>query len=298
MNHSPAPIKIVDRATGKILTESVMGSKALNFAYNTLLGRSLWGLLFSTGFLSRLMGSFYDSKYSRSAINSLLQIPGLKAEEAEFPPEKYTSFNDFFTRRLKPGSRPVAEGKNILISPADGRLLIYPEISPTVGFPVKGAKRSLNMLCQCQLPAEKYSVAVVRLAPIDYHRYHYPCDCTECGKMVKIAGKYHSVNPVAFAKAPDLFVENTRCITMLDSPFFGKFAYLEIGAFGVGSIVNTSESSQHAKMDEKGFFKFGGSTVILVMEAGKVAFDADLVHNSSRNMETLIRCGEKIGTGV
>lgn len=291
------PVTYIDRATGKLCTESVMGNKALNFAYNTLLGRSLWGFLFGTGVLSRLMGAYYDSRLSHNAIKSLLQIPGLNANEAEMPWQNYSSFNDFFTRKLKPDARLVAVGGNILCSPADGRLLVYPEIAPDIPFPVKGAVRSLNELCGTTLPSESYSVAVARLAPIDYHRYHYPCDCVETGFVKKIAGKYHSVNPIAFAKAPDLFVENTRVITLLDSPVFGRFAYLEIGAFGVGSIVNTAKGENHAKMDEKGMFKFGGSTVILVMESDKVCFDSDLVENSSNNLETLVRCGEKIGTG-
>ena len=295
--NAPLPINYIDRKTGKLCTESVMGNGALNFAYNTLLGRTLWGLLFNTGFLSRLMGAYYDSGLSCNAIKSLLAIPGLNADEAEMPWQNYHSFNDFFTRKLKPGARPFSTDANELSSPADGRILVYPEIAPDKKFPVKGAQRSLNELCATKLPASTYTAAVIRLAPIDYHRYHYPCDCTESGFTQKISGKYHSVNPIAFAKAPDLFVENTRVITLLDSPVFGKFAYLEIGAFGVGSIINTASGSNHLKMDEKGMFKFGGSTVILIMESGKVKFDDDLVENSAKKLETMIRCGERIGVG-
>ena len=289
------PIQYIDRASGKTCTESVMGNKALNFAYNTLLGRSLWGLLFNTGFLSRLMGWFYDSKLSHNSIKSLLAIPGLNAGEAEKDWHEYRSFNDFFTRKLKNGARPAAAGDDVLCSPADGRLLIYPDVEKDVKIPVKGAVRSLESLCAMELPAQKYSVAVIRLAPIDYHRYHYPCDCNDDGKMVKVKGKYHSVNPIAFAKAPDLFVENTKVVTPLFSPVFGKFFFLEVGAFGVGSIVNTAVAGKHEKLDEKGFFKFGGSTVILVMDAEKIKFDPDLIRNSANKVEMLVRCGEKIG---
>jgi len=183
----------------------------------------------------------------------------------------------------------------VLCSPADGRLLIYPDVEKDVKIPVKGAVRSLESLCAMELPAQKYSVAVIRLAPIDYHRYHYPCDCNDDGKMIKVKGKYHSVNPIAFAKAPDLFVENTKVVTPLCSPVFGKFFFLEVGAFGVGSIVNTAVAGKHEKLDEKGFFKFGGSTVILVMDAEKIKFDPDLIRNSANKVEMLVRCGEKIG---
>ena len=293
------PIHLIDRATGNICTESVMGQGALNFAYNTLLGRSLWGLLFNTSVISDLMGLYYDSKLSRKSIKSLLKIPGLKAEEAERSWETYRSFNDFFTRKLKPGRRPAAPGEDVLCSPADGRVLVYQDISKNAEVPVKGAMRSLENLCQMPLQEKSYSVAVIRLAPVDYHRYHFPCACENAGTPFKIKGKYHSVNPIAFSKAPDLFVENTRVITPLLSEIFGKFYFLDVGAFGVGSIVNTAEDRvEHAKLDEKGFFKFGGSTVILVMDSARIKFDDDLVKNSANKLETIIRCGEQIARAV
>ena len=295
---SPAPIQYVDRISGKLQTETVMGNSALHFAYNTLLGRSLWGLLFNTSLISDLLGWYYDSKLSHRAIKSLVDLPGLEAGEAEKDWQEYGAFNDFFTRKLKPGSRTAAEGDDILCSPADGRILIYPDVAPDVKVPVKGAVRSLEELCGMPIPLKKCSVAVVRLAPVDYHRYHYPCECHECGGAKKIRGKYHSVNPIAFKKAPDLFVENTRVITPLKSDIFGNFWFLDVGAFGVGSIVNTSDAVHHGKFDEKGYFKFGGSTVILVMDAEKVRFDDDLVKNSSEQLETRILAGEKIAIAV
>lgn len=294
----PEPITLIDRRSGKILTESVMGGGALHFAYDTLLGRSLWGLLFDTSLPSRLMGWFYDSRLSRSGIATLLKNPGLKPEEAEKDWREYRTFNDFFTRKLKDGARPAAPGEDVLCSPADGRALFYPDIDPEAALPVKGAMRTLSSLCGETLPGRKFSAAVIRLAPVDYHRYHYPCDCRDDGPTKKIAGKYHSVNPAAFRRAPDLFIENTRCITPLFSPRFGRFYYLEIGAFGVGSIVDTAPPGEHGKMDEKGWFKFGGSTVILLMESKKVRFDDDLLENSAKPIETLVRCGERIGTAV
>ena len=70
---------------------------------------------------------------------------------------------------------------------------------------------------------------------------------------------------------------------------------VDVGAFGVGTIVHTCSVGSHAKGDEKGYFKFGGSTVILVLPAGKVVFDGDLVKNSSEGLETRVRFGERIG---
>ncbi len=286
----------IDRATGQECTESVMGDGALRFAYETALGRSLWGILFGSGFLSRLMGLYYDSSLSRKKISSLTSIPGCEAAEAEKDAAEYSSFNDFFIRKLKPGARPADMAENIFSSPGDGRLLIYPDISPDHPITVKGAVRPLNDLCGKMLPAKSYDVAVLRLAPVDYHRYHFPCDCVQTGVSCKIAGKYHSVNPIAIRKRPDLFVENTRVITELRSEKFGTFYYIEVGAFGVGSIVQTAVGEQHRKLDEKGYFKFGGSTIILVLEHGKIAFSPDLLEASAAGKEVRLKMGETIGS--
>ena len=289
------PVFYIDRATGQECMESVMGDGALRFAYETALGRTLWGILFGSGFLSRLMGKYYDSPCSRKKISSLTAIPGCEASEAEKDVSEYTSFNDFFIRRLKPGARPADMSEDVLSSPADGRLLIYSDIQPDHPIKVKGAVRPLNDLCAMELPEKSYDVAVLRLAPVDYHRYHFPCDCVQTGIPRRIAGKYHSVNPIAIKKRPDLFVENTREITELASEKFGTFYFIEVGAFGVGSIVQTSDGVMHRKLDEKGYFKFGGSTVILVMEHGKVAFSPDLLAASADGKEVRLKMGETIG---
>lgn len=288
---------IIDRKSGERFKESVMGDSALRFAYETLLGRSLWGILFNSSFLSDLMGKYYDSPASRKKIAALTSIPGCRSEEAEFPPEKYASFNDFFARKLKAGARPFDPSPETLVSPADGRLLVYSGLKTNDPIPVKGAQKTLNDLCCGKLSADSsWAVAVVRLAPVDYHRFHFPCDSKQADLPLTVKGKYHSVNPVALARRPDLYVENTRQITGLTSGVFGTFYYLEVGAFGVGSIIQTSVPGEHRKNDEKGFFKFGGSTVILIFEDNKLRWDDDLLKNSAAGMETLIRCGERLGS--
>lgn len=287
-------IKYLDRATGEIITESVMGDGALRFAYNTLLGRTLWPVLFGGRFISSLMGRYYDSARSRKDIAKLIAIPGCRPEEAEHPAEYYRSFNDFFARRLKAGARPVDNNENDLVSPADGKILVHADLLPSTPIPVKGAKRSINELCGGTLPEKPFTVAVVRLAPVDYHRYHFPCDCSMDGALKVIPGRYHSVNPVALLRHPDLFVENTRHIAKFVSPLFGDFLMIEVAAFGVGSIIQTSTGKDFRKMDEKGYFKFGGSTVIMVFESDRIRFDEDIMTASARNMEVLVRCGSHI----
>ena len=111
-----------------------------------------------------------------------------------------------------------------------------------------------------------------------------------------IKGRYHSVNPIAFKTHPDVYTENSRQITSLTSPNAGTFHYIEVGAFGVGSIIQTSKTGEHRKNSEKGYFKFGGSTVILLFDNSRIKWSEDLLENSQKLYETLIRQGEMIAT--
>ena len=285
------PIEYIDRATGDKVAESVMGDKALRFAYETLLGRTLWPVLFGSKRISALMGRHYDSPRSRKDIPKLASIPGCNAAEAEKPIAEYDSFNDFFTRRLKPGARPIGDG---VVSPADGRLMLYLSADADRPFPLKGATRSLRTVFDGNAPAGLYDVAVVRLAPVDYHRFHFPFDCRTPRPVRTIPGKYHSVNPIALLRCPDVYADNERQIAECEASF-GTFHMVDVGAFGVGTIVQTYGGETHAKGDEKGYFKFGGSTVVIVAKAGALRFDEDLVRNSAEGLETRVLCGEKIG---
>ncbi len=284
------PIEYIDRKTGEKVVESVMGDKALRFAYDTLLGRTLWPLLFGSKLVSAAMGRRYDSPRSRKDIRSLASIPGCMPDEAERPVDDYASFNDFFTRRLKPGARPVGDG---VVSPADGRLMLYLSADADRPFPLKGATRSLRTVFGGGAPGGLYDIAVIRLAPVDYHRFHFPCDCRTPDPVRVLPGKYHSVNPIALLRYPDVYADNERQITACDADF-GRFWLVDVGAFGVGTIVQTCSGETHAKGDEKGYFKFGGSTVILAARAGALSFDGDLVRNSAAGLETRVRCCERI----
>lgn len=288
----PRKLEYVDRRSGAKVAESIMGDRALRFAYETLLGRTLWTVLFGSRMVSAFMGRRYDSPRSKKDIASLAAIPGCVPEEAEKPIAEYGSFNEFFTRRLKPGVRPIGEG---LVSPADGRLMLYLGADADTPFPVKGATRSLRAVFDEGAPVGRYDIAVIRLAPVDYHRFHFPCACTTQGPARVVPGLYHSVNPIALARCPNLYAENERQILKCRASF-GDFWLVDVGAFGVGTIVQTYSGDRHEKGDEKGYFKFGGSTVIFVAPAGAVTFDADLVANSAAGLETRVLCCERIAS--
>ena len=151
---SEQSIMLINRSTGELQKETVFGDAALRFIYETLLGRTLWGIAFHSAGLSEMLGRRYDSPASKKKIPALASTPGCNPEEAEFPPEHYKNFNAFFTRKLKPGARPFDAAPNLLSSPADGRLFVYENLKPTDPIPVKGAQRTLNDLCQEELPAD------------------------------------------------------------------------------------------------------------------------------------------------
>ncbi len=138
------------------------------------------------------------------------------------------------------------------------------------------------------------SLAVFRLAPQDYHRYHFPVNgiLTETRQ---IDGPLYTVNPIAVNKV-DVFTENQRTVSIFDSVEFGKVAFVCVGATLVGSIVHTHPlQQQFAKGDEFGFFQFGGSTTILLFQKGRIEYDADLLQHSGRSIEVLLKMGERIG---
>jgi phosphatidylserine decarboxylase len=232
---------------------------------------------------------------AKGKIDSVIAELGIdRSEFAE--PAVYATFNDFFVRRLKPETRPFSKDPRTLVSPADGRVLVFPRLDEDSFGPVKGYPFSMKKM----LPgvAERFmngSLAIVRLCPSDYHRYHFPCAGT-ISRYEDIPGALHSVNPIALASGADVFGDNKRSVTLIETEAFGTVAYLEVGAFGVGSIVNTKREGRVEKMEEKGYFKFGGSTVVLVFEPGKVEFSDDLVANSALGRETLVKVGQDFAT--
>jgi len=217
--------------------------------------------------------------------------------------ESFKTFNEFFYRKLKPAARPIAfQGDpKVAVSPADCRLNAFPTIDEATKIWIKGKNFTLyNLLLSDELVA-KYtggSLIVARLAPQDYHRFHFPVDGT-VGPSTPIDGSLYTVNPVAVRQPIDVFTENKRIRTILYSKCFGEVVYISVGATMVGSIVLTSHEGQEIKKgDEHGYFAFGGSTVLLLFLPGVIRFDDDLVVNSTKPIETLIRMGDSIGVAT
>lgn len=288
-----------DRATGRTFREQVLGDRLMRLAYSRP-GRPLaeW-LLFRNYLVSRLLGWFADRRFSRRRVQPT--CAALAIDESEFlePADSYRTFNEFFTRRLKPGARPFAADPAALCCPADCRLLVYPHLPEGHCVPVKGHPFTVAGLFgpgrenQAQ-PFANGALAICRLCPADYHRYHYPADGNTLDSW-EIDGRLHSVNPLALALNIPIFDQNRRTVSLLALARFGPVAFVEVGAFGVAGIVQTHGQREFRRGDEKGYFRFGGSTIVLVFRPDSVTFAEDVVAQSAAGVETLVRCGEAIG---
>ena len=288
------PTTYYNRATGKVEEERILGDSMLRLAYLSPIRGMLRWPLFCCAAFSRLMGWYCNRGMSRRKIQPTIDSLQIDMEQFVIPENCYSCFNDFFARRVKPGMRCFAE--NGLCSPADSRLTVFPRLSRETCIPVKGASFSLSELLQDEALAHEFengSLAVFRLCPADYHRYHYPDSGAE-KRHWRIPGGYHSVHPIALQQGIKVFTTNVREISLLKLEHFGDAVYIEVGAFGVASINQTHKAGAFERGDEKGYFAFGGSTVILVLKENAAKFDGDILAQSEKGVETLVKAGEHI----
>jgi phosphatidylserine decarboxylase len=207
----------------------------------------------------------------------------------------FKTFNEFFYRALKPTARPCSapDKPEIITSPADCRSVVFNTLDDAQKIWVKGREFTVERLFGDAYPedAKRYvggAFGVFRLAPQDYHRFHVPVDGV-IGEPKTIAGEYYTVNPMAIRSALDVYGENVRVLVPIDSEKHGRVMFVCIGAMMVGSTVITRKTGEKvARAEELGYFKFGGSTVLLLFEPGRMEFDQDLVDNSKSALETLV----------
>jgi phosphatidylserine decarboxylase len=135
---------------------------------------------------------------------------------------------------------------------------------------------------------------VFRLSTDNYHRYCY-IDSGSKGINHHIDGIFHTVQPIAL-KNYNFYKTNTREYTILNTNNFGKVIDIDIGALGVGRIKNHHREYKYFKGEEKGYFEFGGSTIVLLFKKNTITIDKDILDNSKDNIETIVKYGEKIGS--
>jgi phosphatidylserine decarboxylase len=245
--------------------------------------------------LSFKQGVKYDDPASKNEIEKFIAFHQLDMNEVLLPLNEFKSFNEFFYRALKPGARPCSAPDNpkVIVSPADCRSVVFNRMDEATKIWVKGREFSIERLLGNAYPedAKRYkngALGIFRLAPQDYHRFHIPVDGV-MGEPKPIDGEYYTVNPMAIRSALDVYGENIRVVVPIDSVAHGRVMVICVGAMMVGSTVITRKTGEHVKRaEELGYFKFGGSTILLLFEEGVMKFDDDLADNSATALETLV----------
>ena len=292
------PIVYFDRYRQTTCTEQVYGDGYLRWTYGTVSGRLALAAVVKRVWFSRWYGWRMDRPASRQKIAPFIEQYGLDADDFARRPDEFANFNEFFYRRLKPEARPVDPDPSSVVFPADGRHLCIPDLSRNDGLFVKGEMFDLATLLGDDALTKQFaggSLLLSRLCPVDYHRYHFP-GAGHAGPSRLINGPLYSVNPIALCQNINILATNKRALTILETESLGRVLLLEIGATCVGSICQTyAENSNVSKGDEKGYFRFGGSSTITIFEPGRVTFDDDLIENSAQQRELYARFGDHMG---
>jgi phosphatidylserine decarboxylase len=296
-------INYFNRSTQSIETEFVYGDSAIKFIYDNSIGQ-LFAPIIASKPISQMYGCYQDWSVSKSKVPpfvekfnidlSIYQAGSVAAEKKE---NSYKSFNEFFIREFEANQRNFVDDENTMPAFCEARYFGHQEINNDIKIPVKGKLLNSKDL----LGGSKWSqtfeggpLLIARLCPVDYHRYHYPL-AGETLDSFQIKGRYHSVNPLALKSKPEIFIVNERRASILDTEKFGKLAYIEVGAAMVGKIIQShDETTPHSKGDEKGYFLFGGSTVILLGEKGKWTPSEDILRNTNDGVETYLHLGEEV----
>ncbi len=287
------PIKYIERSSGETKIEKVAGEGWLRWLYNNPVGELSTATLVKKKFLSDWYGKQMDAPKSKEKVAPFVKDYNIDLSIAQ--KQEFESFNDFFIRKLKPEARPIIKDSNIVVSPGDGKLLAVADIK-NQDFIIKGYKFNIKEFFQNETVSEKYedgSLIIIRLCPTDYHRYHFPVDGTVLSENL-IDGDYYSVSPIALKKKIELIVLNKRGYCEIETQEFGRVIMSEVAATMVGTMINTYEGNQIEKGQERGYFKFGGSTVILFFKKGSIIIDVDLLKNTSLGLETEVKMGEQI----
>jgi phosphatidylserine decarboxylase len=294
------PIRFVNLDSGVVQEEEVYGGFWVKAMYGTLLGRMLSKAIAAPPF-SRFFGWLQDRSRSKRKIKPFIKkfninMSDFLPEEGHSEADPYSTFNQFFTRRVTESARVFAQDKQFP-APCDARYFAYASLDEHVSIPVKGSCFKASALLNHEEWASVFESGpgfIARLCPVDYHRFHFP----DAGKVLdswRIPGVLHSVNPWALAFRDDIFMINEREVTILETEQFGKLAYIEVGATCVGKIKQTYEQDIFVRGDEKGMFLFGGSTVIVIGERGHWNIDPRILEHTQNGVETYLKMGQALG---
>ncbi len=281
-------MKMKYRNSSQIINKKT--APAIKLLYGLLIGRVILKVL-TKPTISKVGAKYMESPFSK--VWNRRFIKKNKIDLDEYEKKKYKSYNDLFTRKIKTEARPIDINPERLISPCDGKLLVYP-INKDSSFSIKNSIYNVADLTGGK-SFKDYNdglALIFRLEVNDYHHYCY-IDDGKKSKNIFIKGVLHTVQPIA--NKYNVYKQNSREYTVLYTKNFGDVIQIEIGALMVGKIVNHHQKYKFKKGEEKGLFEFGGSTIVLLIKKDKVTIDSDILENSLRGIETIVKMGEKIG---
>ncbi|MBD3629272.1 archaetidylserine decarboxylase [Cyclobacterium sp.] len=288
-------IKFINRSDNSIEIERPPGEELLDFLYHNPFGENVVLPIVKQKFISKWYGKVMDTSISKKRIEPFVKTLHIDMSESQKKIDEFESFNDFFCRKLKPGTRTIEKG---LVSPGDGKMLAFENVSEVQTFFVKGRKFTLKEFLQNDSLAEEHansSLVILRLAPNDYHRYHFPYEGIP-SRSENREGVYYSVSPISLDKKfTEVFSENKKEVCKLKTKDRGEILIIPVGATLVGSLNATFQPDSLVKKgEEMGYFTFGGSSVVLLFNSDLFELDKDLIENTKNKLETYVKMGEKI----
>jgi phosphatidylserine decarboxylase len=288
----PLALPVWDRRAGRLFEEFMSDHPA---TYDSRPQRSLTQWMQSSRAYDWLIAAYQNSSWSAREIGPFIARHGI--DMSEFKPVIYGSFAEFFDREFKPDARAFPTAQQDMGAFSEARYFAWPRWNERHEFPIKGQSLDAKRILGSKERAARFAggpILLGRLAPMDYHRNHYPDDGTTM-ETDWHGGSLWTVNWHALRRKPDIFFENHRQISILATKNFGTLAYVEVGAMSVGRIQQVHPLERpFARGAEKSIFKFGGSAVVLFGEAGAWTPAEDLVERTDEGIETLVRLGEVI----
>lgn len=301
--NTPPEIKYFNRLSGKMEVEKVYGDAFIRLLYCSVAGQKV-GKLFINKYFSQIYGAFQDLPASHRKVRPFIDKFNINITEYESgtrpsldPKDSYRTFNEFFIRKFKLGKRSFVTEPNRMPAFAEARYVGFDAINEKGMYPVKGNFLLAKDLVGNDQVAKMFEggpLLIARLCPVDYHRFHYP----DNGKVLdnfRVPGAYDSVNPLALKYKNQIFIQNERHVSIIQTQNFGKLAYIEVGAICVGKIVQTHRWNKNfLRGEEKGYFLFGGSTVVVLGEKGAWKPSSDILANTEKGIETYLHLGQEV----
>nr|VFK20695.1 MAG: phosphatidylserine decarboxylase [Candidatus Kentron sp. LFY] len=281
--------------TNASIQRKTVDLKLITFFYTTKMGRTILNAFLVRKWFSSLHGLFYKSRLSIRKIEPFIEEYSI--DMREFNSTKYNSFDSFFIRTFKSGRREFVKESSVMPAFCEAFYMGWNSVSLYQPTYVKGKPCTVEQLFKNKKKAVPFidgPLIIARLAPYHYHWFHFLDD----GKILSyhhVPGKLDSVDPIAIDQKPDILCTNKRDITILETKNFGKIAYIEVGALTVGKINQLNKTGDHfLRGQKKGYFSFGGSTVLIVGENGFWSPCDEIIENTKMGIECSALLGQTI----